>query len=195
MRHVASLVDYCSAHSTIDNIKVIDLHFLPPNAISKLHPLGQGVIRVLKAKEHRSIFRKHIRSLGKTKSLPQILLLGGMQMLCLAGNVSNPRTIINCFKWGTSSGNQGRAVVDEDDSLKQLQNETDLLTGSHLEIIPGEMTVKGFVVADEEVLTTEPFTDEVIVGELRSIHQAVAEVFIICQPEKCHAFRLQSDLV
>lgn len=57
------------------------------------------------------------------------------------------------------------------------------------------MTVKGFVVADEEVLTTEPFTDEVIVGELRSIHQAVAEVFIICQPEKCHAFRLQSDLV
>ena len=195
MRNVSSLVDYCSAHSTVDNIKVIDWYFLPPNAISKLYPLGQGVIRVLKAKEYRSIFRKYIRSLGKTKSLPQILLLGGMQMLCLAGNVSNPRTIINCFKWGTSSGNQGRAVVDEDDSLKELQNETDLLTGSHLEIIPGEMTVKGFVVADEEVLTTEPFTDEVIVGELRSIHQAVAEVFIICQPEKCHAFRLQSDLV
>ena len=46
---VARIIDNCPAHPTMDNLKSIELIFLPPNTTSKLQPIHQGVIRSLKA--------------------------------------------------------------------------------------------------------------------------------------------------
>ncbi|XP_050064726.1 tigger transposable element-derived protein 4-like [Aphis gossypii] len=51
-RNVLLFVDNCPAHPkeiTLTNIKLV---FFPPNATSKLQPLDQGVIKVLKQKYH-----------------------------------------------------------------------------------------------------------------------------------------------
>ena len=38
-RHIALLIDDCQTHLITDNLKAIDLHFFPPNTISKLQPV------------------------------------------------------------------------------------------------------------------------------------------------------------
>ena len=48
-KKVALIIDNCPAHPTIDNLKSIDLIFLPLNTTSKLQPMDQRVIRSLKA--------------------------------------------------------------------------------------------------------------------------------------------------
>ena len=48
-KKVALIIDNCPAHPTIDNLKSIELIFLPANTTSKLQPVDQGVIRSLKA--------------------------------------------------------------------------------------------------------------------------------------------------
>ena len=47
-KNVALIIGNCPAHPTIDNLKSIELIFLPPNTTSKLQPMDQGVIRFLK---------------------------------------------------------------------------------------------------------------------------------------------------
>jgi hypothetical protein len=41
---------HCSAHTSIDNLKSINLQFLPPNTTSKLQPMDQRIIYNLKIK-------------------------------------------------------------------------------------------------------------------------------------------------
>ena len=49
-RKVALVIDNCTTHPNIENIKLIKLYFLPPNTTSCLQPMDQGVIRSLKCK-------------------------------------------------------------------------------------------------------------------------------------------------
>lgn len=47
-RKVLMLVDNCAAHGHIQDLKAMQLEFLPPNTTSLLQPMDQGVIRTLK---------------------------------------------------------------------------------------------------------------------------------------------------
>ena len=40
-KKVALIIDNCPAHPTIDNLKSIEVIFLPPNTTSKLQPMDQ----------------------------------------------------------------------------------------------------------------------------------------------------------
>ena len=46
---VALIIDNCPAHPNVDNLKAIELVFLPPNTTSKTQLMDQGIIRALKA--------------------------------------------------------------------------------------------------------------------------------------------------
>ena len=141
----------------IDNLKAIDLHYLLPNTTSKLQPMDQGVIRSLKAIYRRNIVRKYIRSLDRTKTLPKISLLSGMQMLCSAWDSVDSSTIVNCFaKCGISSESQEAAVSDKDDPFKELQDEIDHLRECHPGSVPDDIDAAVFVEVDEDVVSTEP---------------------------------------
>ena len=48
-RKVALIIDNCTAHPNVDNLKAIESVFLPPNTTSKTQPMGQGFITALKA--------------------------------------------------------------------------------------------------------------------------------------------------
>ena len=57
-----------------------------------------------------------MRSLEKNKTLPNISLLHGMQMLFSAWNTLTTETIVNCFReGGISAENQDAAIAEEDD--------------------------------------------------------------------------------
>ena len=57
-RNVAFVIDNCPAHPHIDNLNSIKLYFVPPDTISKIQLMDQGVIRSLKAKYRKNVARK-----------------------------------------------------------------------------------------------------------------------------------------
>ena len=69
-KKVALIIDNCPAHSTIDNLKSIELIFLPPNTTSKLQPLDQGAIRPLKANYKALALQRLVVAIDKGKDLP-----------------------------------------------------------------------------------------------------------------------------
>lgn len=54
-RKVLLFVDNCSAHGLINNLKAIEIEFLPPNTTSVLQPIGQGITKNLKV-----LYRSHL---------------------------------------------------------------------------------------------------------------------------------------
>ena len=81
-KKIALVVDNCPAHPSIDNLVSNDLIFLPPNTTSKLQPMGQGVIRSLKAYYKSLSVRKLIDAIEKNKSLLEFSI-HSMQCECL----------------------------------------------------------------------------------------------------------------
>lgn len=157
-RHNASLVDSCPSHHRINSYKLIDLCFLPPNTSSKLQLMEQGVIRILNPKCRSNIIWEHIKSLDKTNSPTQILLLCGMQMLCLAWNV-----IDFCIFIVSPNVEFPQKIARGLLPMKMI------LRGSHTEVVPSKITTKDLVDVDDEVLTTEPFTDEEFLADFREL--------------------------
>ena len=49
-RKVTLVINNCTAHLNIENLKSITIYILPPNTTSCLQPMDQGVIRSLKCK-------------------------------------------------------------------------------------------------------------------------------------------------
>ena len=151
----------------IDNLKAINLHFLPPNTTPKLQPMDQGFVRSLKAIYRRNIARTYVRSLDRTKTFSKISLLSGMQILCSAWDSVDSSTIVNCFaKCGISLESQEAAVSDTDDPFKELQDEIDHLRECHPGSVPDNIDPAGLVEVDEDVASTEPqLTDDEILAE------------------------------
>ena len=167
-RCIALIIDNCPAHPVIDNLKAINLHYLRPNTTSKLQPMDQGVIRSLKAIYRGNIVRKYAGSLDRTKTLPIISLLSGMQMLCSTWDSIDASTIVNCFaKYGISSESQEAAGSDTDDPFKELQDEIYHVRECHPGSVPDDIDATVLVEVDEDVVSTEPLLrDDEILAEL-----------------------------
>ena len=80
-RKVALLIDDCSVQPEIKNLTNINLIFLPPNTTSVLQPMGQGVIRSLKAHYRKKVVRLFIKAVESNKPLPKISFLQVMKHL------------------------------------------------------------------------------------------------------------------
>ena len=83
-KKVALIIDNCPAHPTIDNLKSIELIFLPPNTTSKLQPMDQGVIRSLKAYYKALALQRLVVVIDKGKDIPVFSILDALKMLNLA---------------------------------------------------------------------------------------------------------------
>lgn len=74
-RKIALIVDNCSAHPQISNLKAIQLVFLPPDSTSKAQPMDQDVIRATKAYYRQGCVNKFIDTVDNCnkKSFPTSL--------------------------------------------------------------------------------------------------------------------------
>ena len=69
----ALLVNNCTVHSNIEDIKLITLYFPPPNTTSCSHSVDQGIIQSLQCKCSSRIIPKIIRAVDdKNKHLPSL---------------------------------------------------------------------------------------------------------------------------
>ena len=80
-RNIPFVIDNFPAHPPIDNLKAINLYFLPLNTNSKTQPMDQGGTHSMKAKYCKNVVWKIIQSVEKKKTLPKISLLQGMQIV------------------------------------------------------------------------------------------------------------------
>ena len=62
------LVDNCTAHPHIKNLKCIKLVFLPPNTTSVLQPMDQGVIRSLKSHYKKQLVMRILENYEENKT-------------------------------------------------------------------------------------------------------------------------------
>nr|XP_047129379.1 tigger transposable element-derived protein 4-like [Hydra vulgaris] len=66
-KKVMFIIGNCLAHPTVDNLKSIELIFLPPNTTSKLQPMDQGIIRSLKVYYRYLALQRLVVAIDKKK--------------------------------------------------------------------------------------------------------------------------------
>ena len=123
-RKIALIIDNCTAHPHVENLKWIELIFLPPNTTSHTQQMDRGIIRALKAKYRSQAVRKLIKALEKKESIPKFSILSALYMLKKAWDDVSNQTFTNCFrKSGISEKDAEKAINEEDDPFKGLGDE------------------------------------------------------------------------
>ena len=97
-RKIVLIIDNCPAHPNVDNLKAIQLLFLPPNTASKTQLMDQGVIRALKAFYRTNVVRRQIRYVHEGKTTPKINILQAMRILVTSWHAISINTVKNCFR-------------------------------------------------------------------------------------------------
>ena len=70
-RKIVLIINNCTAHPHIENLKWVELIFLPPNTTSHIQPMDHGIIRALKAKYRSLVVCKLILALEKKELIPK----------------------------------------------------------------------------------------------------------------------------
>lgn len=68
-KKIALAIDNCGANPTIDNLTATEFIFLPPNPISKLKAMNQGVIHILRAYYKSLALQRLVASMNTGKEL------------------------------------------------------------------------------------------------------------------------------
>ena len=153
-RKIVLIIDNCPAHPNVDNLKAIQLVFLPPNTTSRTQPMDQGVIRALKAFYRTNVVRRQIKYVDEGKTTPKINILQAMRMLVKSWDAISINTVKNCFrKAGISQETQVASINEEDDPFKLLQQNVDELKSRDL--VDENLTVDDYVDIDFQVTTSE----------------------------------------
>ena len=122
---VVHIVDKWLAHSIIEGLKAVELVFLPPNTLSKIQRMIQGVIHPPKSKYRRKIIQRLIRAVDmKKKNISQNIIFRCVATVTIRSVWSIIATIKNCFrKLWISKKLEEEAINDQDDLFKNLAAE------------------------------------------------------------------------
>ena len=120
-RKIALNVYNCPAHPQIENLRAVNLIFLPANTTCQTQPMDQGVIRSTKTYYRRMVLEKYIDAIDAKKSIPKLTVLDAIDPLVTAWDRVSTETIKNCFrKAGISRETRENAINDSDDPFKAL---------------------------------------------------------------------------
>ena len=124
-KKVVLVIDSCPAHPQIENLKSIKLFFLPLNTTSKVQPMDQGEICLLKTQYRKNLVSKIIQSTEKKKTLLKISFLLWMQMLVEAWDAVTTKLVqivLESLKYWVSES-QNVVIAEDDDHFKELEEE------------------------------------------------------------------------
>ena len=147
-RKRALIIDNCTAHWQVENLKWVESIFLTPNTTSHTQTMDQGIIRALKAKYRSLAIRKLILALEKKELIPKFSILSVMYVLKKAWDAISNQTCTNCFrKSGIWEKDAEKTMHDEEDSFKGLEygnvEEDPVLTlGTDRSILKGSLLIK-----------------------------------------------------
>ena len=171
-RKIVLIIDNYLAHPNVDNLKAIQLAFLPPNTTSKTQPMDQGVIRALKAFYRTNVVRRQIKYVDEGKTTPKINILQAMRMLVKSWDAISINNVKNCFrKTGISQDTQVESTNEEDDPFKLFQQNVDELKSRDL--VDENLTVDDYVDIDFQVtrsetgaMTDQEILDSILINDL-----------------------------
>ena len=154
------VIDNCTSHSNIENLKSITLYFLSPTTTC-LQSVDQGVIRSLKHKYRTCIIKTIINAIDNGKQLPSISILEAMKMLAHSWREVSESTIINCFR---KAGFKEGVSDEDDDPFSALKSSVDQLRQRDENPIPNDFTCKDILTVDDAIAVMGGvMTDEEIV--------------------------------
>ena len=147
-RNVAVIIDSCTTHPNINNLKAIELVILPPNITSKTQPMDQVVIRALKAFYRTNVVSCYTKYIDGGRKTPEINILEAIYMFDRSWDAVSANTLINCsIKAGISEENKSQTHF-----ILLEENVNDLILRG---LVDGDLTVDDYVNIDFEVCTNE----------------------------------------
>lgn len=176
------LLDNCSAHPKLNNLKAIKLVFLPANTTSKLQPMDQGVIKALKT-EFRKLQLTKILEHHETSNKPYKLnMLEAIIFISEAWDRVSKQTISRCFRHaGFTSQLDNDSSFDEEENLPlsewlKVQRQryppedeqlplTEWIHDLPIAELTSQENWENFVGVDEVLATTNELTDPQILAD------------------------------
>ncbi|XP_069157462.1 uncharacterized protein [Procambarus clarkii] len=149
-RNIVILVDTCPAHPNIDNLRCVQLAFLPKETTSPLLPVEQGIVQSLKTLYRRYILERMIKCNEKGQKY-EVTVLKAMELLDEAWKQVKTELIVNSFK------QVGLEQIEElYDAKLDCEDEHALLKRARRSgiDIPGDVTFESYLNVDSRVQTT-----------------------------------------
>lgn len=174
-RKIVLLIDNCTAHPHLKNLRCIKLVFLPPSTTSVLQPMDQGVIRSLKAHYRKQLVLRILESYEKGSEY-NVSILEAIVLLEKSWRRVTAATIRNCFRHAGLCKNVLENIVDD------VQDDENLplkiwLEKHNVNLFPRE-EIEHFETIDSEVITSDIMTDDDIVSELKEKNDANEDDFL-----------------
>ncbi|XP_064475381.1 tigger transposable element-derived protein 6-like [Ornithodoros turicata] len=126
-RHIAVILDNCSAHSKVPKMTYVKVLLLPPNCTSVLQPLDQGIIRSLKSHYRRRMLEEILINIeAKVPKPTNIDIRQAIEMLTGAWRSVMQEVVETCWRkaWFIESRDDGTIFTaanccDEPESLQR----------------------------------------------------------------------------
>jgi len=100
-KKVLLFVDNCPAHPKDVELEFLKVVFFPPNATSRLQPLDQGIIKVLKQAYRKKLVRRYVAEMDESiqqQRKVSLTILDTMHYISTAWSEMKPDVIKNCFR-------------------------------------------------------------------------------------------------
>jgi len=130
-RNVVIIIDNCTAHNRPENLKAIEIVFLPSNVTARLQPLDQGVIHDFKRQYKKMLVKDLIKALDRKEKL-QVSVLDAINYIDKSWSSVSSQTVSNCFRHAgfIENAESEETLSDEDmvdpeplESLLQIADE------------------------------------------------------------------------
>lgn len=164
-RKILLLVDNCPAHPSLQNLKNINLVFLPPNTTAKLQPMDQGVIRSFKVHYRRLMILKIIENMEEKKIHLQMTVLDAIRFMKRAWSNVSQTTIRNSFKKSGLIPRHSSTEDYHDDDDIPLSEWIKTLNSTKISTFE-KYSIDDYETADDDVHTSEIPTDEDIIADV-----------------------------
>ena len=181
-RKVAMILDNCSAHPHVQDLRAIKLVFLPPNTTSVTQPMDQGIIQNFKVQYRHLLVTRGIIPAVEKKEPFKWTMLNALHASKDAWDLVKPATIANCFRHCGFIPPAILAHVPEPPAESDDEDDEDDLP---LSVIAARLRQSGFALdeedlqlylhIDDELPTTAPLTDEAIIEQVVAENQVEEE--------------------
>lgn len=154
-RRVVLIVGSCAGHTNVQGLKAVKLVFIPSSLPKETHPLNQGVIKSLKLHYRTLILQRQSQCKQENREFV-LTQLDALRLVQQAWANISQTTITDCFR---------RANFVPKKNLVKTEKEEDLVL---VEERYGKEDISEYASIDDNVPTSEPVTDELIIAEIIS---------------------------
>ncbi|GBL74588.1 Tigger transposable element-derived protein 6 [Araneus ventricosus] len=171
-RKILLIVDNCSAHVEVSDLKDIRKEFLRPNVTSILQPMDQSVINSFRRIHRRVLLQRVVMGLELEQPY-EIDVLSAMHLSIRAWNDVQETTISKAFQHAgftttieESQENVPDNMVEDELLINELRKRNPLMS---------EISFQDFLNVDSDVICTEEISDEKIIVDIMNEKEELSD--------------------